>query len=404
MREKGAPVNGPLLEEKAESLAKSLGVPGFEAYNGWLYRWKEHHDLSYKKMHGESSDADLKSAEKWLSDVLPNLIQGWSPEDIYNCDETGLFYQALPDGTYALKGEKVAGGKKCKQRLTVLLCCNSEGSHMLPPLVIATSKNPPPPPRCFKNVQQLPVLYEANATAWMTSELFCKWLVELDIEMKRKKRNILLFADNAPCHAVHNLPRLTNVQLEFLPPNTTSRIQPLDRRIIRAMKQHYRKRLLSNLVAKLESSSEKPLTEFIKTTTVLDALHFLKQAWQPVQPSLERNDDMEFNWSSLGIDEEEFDHYVTMDDNIDCYGDLTDDQIIQEVQGIPKADDNEEVEEEEVQIPLKADTLQALSTIRHFLMYILEDFYPIEEKVCSFMADTSQHQTVLADFFKFSKA
>ena len=61
----------------------------------------------------------------------------------------------------------------------------------------------------------------------------------------------------------------------------------------------------------------------------------------------------EFNWSSLGIDEEEFDHYVTMDDNIDCYGDLTDDQIIQEVQGIPKADDNEEVEEEEVQIPIK---------------------------------------------------
>ena len=121
MRAKGAPVNGPLLKEKAESLAESLGVPGFEASNGWLYRWKERHNLSYKKMHGESADADLKSAEKWLSDVLPNLIQDWSPEDIYNCDETGLFYRALPDGTYALKGEKVAGGKKCKQRLTVLL-------------------------------------------------------------------------------------------------------------------------------------------------------------------------------------------------------------------------------------------------------------------------------------------
>ena len=42
----------------------------------------------------------------------------------------------------------------------------------------------------------------------------------------------------------------------------------------------------------------------------------------PVQPSLERIvDDIEFNWSSLGIDEDEFNHYVTMDDNIDCYGD-----------------------------------------------------------------------------------
>ena len=220
------------------------------------------------------------------------------------------------------------------------------------------------------------------------------------------------------------------MQLEFLPPNTTSKIQPLDQGIIRAMKQHYRKRLLSNLVAKLESNSEKPLTEFIKTTTVLDALHFLKQAWQKVtpvciqncfrkagfdlrssiQPSLERNaDDMPFNWSSLGIDEEDFDHYVTIDDDIDCYGDLTDDQIVQEVQGVPIADvDDEEVEEEEVEVPSNADTLQALSTIRHFLdsrglVHIMEGFYPIEEKVCRFMADTSRHQTVLTDFFKFSK-
>ena len=132
----------------------------------------------------------------------------------------------------------------------------------------------------------------------------------------------------------------------------------------------------------LESNSEKPLTEFIKTTTVLDALHFLKQAWQkvtpvciqncfrkagfdlrsPIQPSLERNaDDTQFNWSSLGIDEEDFDHYVTIDDDIDCYGDLTDDQIVQEVQGVPIADvDDEEVEEEEVEVPSNADTLQAL--------------------------------------------
>ena len=67
-RAKGAPVNGPLLKEKAVSLAAALGVPDFEATNGWLYRWKERHNLSYKKLHGESADADLESAEKWCSD------------------------------------------------------------------------------------------------------------------------------------------------------------------------------------------------------------------------------------------------------------------------------------------------------------------------------------------------
>jgi hypothetical protein len=38
-------------------------VSGFEASNGWLHCWKEGYELSYKKMHGEATDADLESAE-----------------------------------------------------------------------------------------------------------------------------------------------------------------------------------------------------------------------------------------------------------------------------------------------------------------------------------------------------
>ena len=102
--------------------------------------------------------------------------------------------------------------------------------------------------------------------------------------MKKKKRKILLFAGNAPCHGVQHLPCLTNVQVEFLPPNTTSAIQPLDQGIIRAMKLHYRKNLLSSLIAKLESDLQRPLSDFVKSITVLDALHFLKRAWQKVSP------------------------------------------------------------------------------------------------------------------------
>ena len=70
---------------------------------------------------------------------------------------------------------------------------------------------------------------------------------------------------------------------------------------------------------------------------------------------------------------------------IDCYGDLTDDQVVQEVQGVPIAHvDDEEVKEEVVEVPSNADTLQALSTIRHFLDSRGLVHYPIEEKVCRF--------------------
>ena len=39
-----------------------------------------------------------------------SLIEEYDLQDIYNDDETGLFSRALPDKTFALKGEKCTGG------------------------------------------------------------------------------------------------------------------------------------------------------------------------------------------------------------------------------------------------------------------------------------------------------
>jgi len=47
-----------------------------------------------------------------------------------------------------------------------------DGSEKLEPLVIGKSKNP----CCFKNVKRLPIIYEANKNAWMTSDIWKLWL------------------------------------------------------------------------------------------------------------------------------------------------------------------------------------------------------------------------------------
>jgi len=51
-------------------------------------------------------------------------------------------------------------------------------------VTIGKSRNP----RCFKNVKRLPVDYQANKNAWMTSELWSEWLKKLDNKMRRQKR------------------------------------------------------------------------------------------------------------------------------------------------------------------------------------------------------------------------
>ena len=116
-----------------------------------------------------------------------------------------------------------------------MTCSNMDGSDKLPLLVIGKAANP----RCFKNVKSLPVQYHANTKAWITSEIFVSWVKELDKKMKKKNRKIALVVDNCPAHP--QIPGLQSVELVFLPPNTTSKTQPMDQGIIQNLKVHYRK-------------------------------------------------------------------------------------------------------------------------------------------------------------------
>ena len=101
------------------------------------------------------------------------MIENYHARDIFNTDETGLFFKCLPDKTLTFKDEKCHGGKHSKERLTVLLAVNMDGSEKLKPLVIGKAMKP----RCFKGVKSFPTDYRANKKAWMTTELFNNWLL-----------------------------------------------------------------------------------------------------------------------------------------------------------------------------------------------------------------------------------
>ena len=141
VREKDACVNGPLLKQKAEELARKMGKESFKATNGWFCRWLQRENVTYKKPQGESGEADLKAANNWIRDVWPSIISECTPADIYNADETALYYRALPEHTYVFKKDSANGVKACKERITVL-CCTSMSGEKCEPLVIGRSKNP----------------------------------------------------------------------------------------------------------------------------------------------------------------------------------------------------------------------------------------------------------------------
>jgi hypothetical protein len=178
------------------------------------------------------------SVIEWCN-KLPTILKEYKKDDWFNADETNVFFRAPPTRSIVRDGEPCRGLKKKKERITVLFCCSATGQK-LPPLVIGRYKKP----RCFRNNDPsgLGIRYEANRKAWMTRDIFSNWLLSLNNRFISEKRNILLFLDNCTAHPAVTL---SNIKLVFLPPNTTSNLQPLDMGIIRAVKMGYRRKLLS---------------------------------------------------------------------------------------------------------------------------------------------------------------
>ena len=257
--------------------AVQLGYEHFEASSGFLSRFTMRNALVSKKASGESASVNKEETSAYLTDVLPGLLERYDANDIYNVDETGLFYKLLPDKTYTLKNEDCHGGKLSKERATILLGANSTGTDKLKPLVIGKSVKP----RCFNgiDISTLPVSYEANKKAWMTSILFNQWLSNWNRKLHSQNRKVLLFIDNCPAHNL--MGNFTNIEIQFLPPNTTSVLQPMDQGVINSFKSHYRRRLVNRYLAAIENRED---VNSIRIN-IKQAIDMIAIAWREVTSS-----------------------------------------------------------------------------------------------------------------------
>lgn len=286
--EKGVILTGELIKMYAEKLQREANrhLPSDEQMclafsRGWLDRFKKRYALSFRCVHGEALAADDGAINENMPRIL-NIISTFAFDDVWNADEFGLFYCQPPNWTLA--NTSVSGFKKEKSRLTFLACCNNDGSERLKLMVIGTANNP----RAFKKKtgQELGFDYHANKKAWMTKELFFAWLNRFDQYVARKPgRKILLLLDNCSAHGtIDNMPDLLNIRILFLPPNTTSKIQPLDAGIIAWVKRRYRRRLLFRVFENIESSKKS-----IYNVDILTAIRWAYEEWNACPSIVMRN-------------------------------------------------------------------------------------------------------------------
>ena len=128
--------------------------------------------------------------------------------------------------------------------------------------------------KLFKGLEYLPCEYKSQKKSWMNSEIFKEWVRKIDRKFRADDRKIALIIDNCPAHpAISNL---TNMQLVFLPPNTTSILQPMDQGVIRSLKAYYRGRVVRLLCRALEKKEPCP------KISILQAMKILADSWEVV--------------------------------------------------------------------------------------------------------------------------
>ena len=130
-RAKNIPLSGPMLQEKAIVFALELGINNFKGSNGWLSHCKVQHNIKGFEVSGESARVDIELVENYQQRI-PDIVRGYSADDIFNCDETGLYLRALPDRTLSVKGESSKGIKLSKERVTLMFACSSTGEKIQP--------------------------------------------------------------------------------------------------------------------------------------------------------------------------------------------------------------------------------------------------------------------------------
>nr|XP_033812893.1 jerky protein-like [Geotrypetes seraphini] len=288
----GVPMSGMMLRKQAKKFQRILKIGNTKCVfsEGWLDKFKKRYALKCLKICGEKLSADNEAAVSYI-DEFASIVAGagncLSPEQIYNADETALYWRYVPRKTLATADERAPSGfKDMKDRVTILACSNAAGKHKLNLALIGKSRNP----RCLKGIRhELPVIYMSQRNAWVTQDSFIDWFHQHFVpEVTEHCRaaglgenpKALLVLDNCPAHPPADLLRSNNISAVYLPPNVTSLLQPCDQGILRALKIKYKHFFLHKMLGALNSGTQ--ILDFLKSFTLKDAIYGLADAWNQI--------------------------------------------------------------------------------------------------------------------------
>ncbi|EED18534.1 jerky, putative [Talaromyces stipitatus ATCC 10500] len=246
LAETEAPISQEAIRYKAQQYWPPLHpndpIPSFR--NGWLFVFQTRNNIKNRKLHGEVASLSTDGADQMIK--IRRLLASYPPHDIFNCDESGLFWELFPDrslSTSALPGRNI------------LFACNSDGSERIPLWIIGNTKKPRAFTQAHIEPHNLGIQWRSNGKAWMTSDIFKEWLLAFDAQMAGRNYTTII----------------------YFPPDSTTKYQPLEQGIIQAWKALWKRAWVRFIIDEFDRGID-PLS----TMTILRAVRWAVNMWEGV--------------------------------------------------------------------------------------------------------------------------
>ena len=101
------PLTRAVIMAQAKKFHVELGLQNNCDYStGWFNRFKQRNGVRIIRLHGEKASADTEAAEAYVDAVMDMLqTESVSLDQIFNADETALYFKYVPKQTYTTAAE-----------------------------------------------------------------------------------------------------------------------------------------------------------------------------------------------------------------------------------------------------------------------------------------------------------
>jgi hypothetical protein len=134
---RGTIVSEELIKEQARTISDLMSIPAEEQLkfsNGWVERFKNRHQLRSIVFHGEAGSVDVEAVRKERERLGP-IVGAYKDKDVFNADESAIFYAMPPDRGLArenrqgTKGNKVRKFSRISSSVSMLTPCTGALEH-----------------------------------------------------------------------------------------------------------------------------------------------------------------------------------------------------------------------------------------------------------------------------------